>query len=968
MASTLHTKLSHLQIPLEDVLNATNNFHQDNVIGHGGLGTAYKGQLLRSGNLIKISALRLDRKQGDGDVEFWTEISMLSDLNHPNLVSVVGFCDEKHEKVIITTYAAKGSLEEHLDNPNLTWPQRLKICLGVARALSYLHHDEGRAYVVIHLNINSTSILLDENLEPKLSGFKVSVKQSVNRMDRVILSEPIGAIGYVDPEIGKTKGVNHKSDIYSFGVVLFELLCGRRAYIKNEADRFLVRLAKHHFENETLQDIIHPDLRNQISPYSLRIYSKTAYSCLEKDRADRPNILIIVDKLEKALKQALKFKPDFGKNIQHLKIELCHIKLATNNFSDKHKISSHSYYTWYEVELDHYDNENSFSIEGKSKSELPERHNIVVIKRFFPVDDEQEESFFFTELEMLTSVKHHNIVNLLGFCVEGSDMMLVTEKFSNGNLSDYLGDIQKMSILTWKKRLKICIDVAHALNYLHFEMEDKRVIIHSNMTCNRIGFNENWEAKIEDFEWGVFLPTNQKDKGVYKKQQLKSGYVDPGYVDPEYTKTDKLKTESDVYSFGVVLFEIVCGRYAGDQIYLKESENGLVDVARRNFCTRTLEDMIDPALKEETRKTCSIPAIRRTNKDSLQTFLKIANQCVVETQDQRPTMKVVLKELEKALFFQVSEVNPIISLEDIKVATQNFHSDNFIGGGGFGGVFKGNLEDGDGVKTIVAKRLDTRLGQGEQQFWNELQILLEYKHENVIGLIGYCDEKDEKVIVYEYAPKGSLDRYLKDASLTWVKRLIICIDVATALCFLHGGVGKQAKVIHRDIKTANILLSHEWKAKLGDFGLSLISPVTQKTEYVIDYACGTRGYVDPLYEKLRFLTIESDIYSFGVVLFEILCGRSTFEIKKHKGHYPPDFIRNMFEEGKHDDVVFEQIREQIEPKSLAIFQEIAYPCLYHETETRPTTRKVLTQLKKALEIQISFKCVIIINNFSLCSP
>ncbi|XP_076940038.1 putative cysteine-rich receptor-like protein kinase 33 [Bidens hawaiensis] len=147
-------------------------------------------------------------------------------------------------------------------------------------------------------------------------------------------------------------------------------------------------------------------------------------------------------------------------------------------------------------------------------------------------------------------------------------------------------------------------------------------------------------------------------------------------------------------------------------------------------------------------------------------------------------MKDVVKELEKALFFQKNKINnPRISLEDIKVATQNFNNDNCIGGGGFGEVFKGKLQDGDGIKTIVAKRLDTRLGQGEQQFWNEVQILLEYKHENIIGLIGYCDEKDENVIVYEYAPKGSLDRYLKDVSLTWVKRLTICIDVATALYF-----------------------------------------------------------------------------------------------------------------------------------------------------------------------------------------
>ncbi|XP_035836282.1 uncharacterized protein LOC118484350 isoform X4 [Helianthus annuus] len=977
--TTTIPKFAHLQIPLEDVLNATNNFHDDNIIGRGGFGPAYKGQLQRSGKLIKIAARRLDRTHGEGHVEFWTEISALSDLKHTNLVSIVGFCNEKDEKIIITTYAANGSLREHLNNPNLTWTQRLRISVGVARALSYLHYDEGRGYGFIHRNVNSSTILLDEKWEAKLSGFEISIKQAVNRMDQITLSEPIGTIGYVDPEIEKSKGVTCKSDIYAFGVVLFEILCGRRAYIKNDANRLLATLVMHHYEKETLPDIIHPDLKNQMSRHqisirSLRIYSETAFSCLKEERSHRPHIFNIVNELEKALEKALKFQPrpeNFGNNLEHLKIELHDIKLATHNFSDTNKTNSSKCYTWYTVELRHFAKENPSFIEGISKSKLFKRHDTFVIKRFLPEDDEFEEELFFTELEVLANVKHHNIVSLIGFCVEGFERILVTEKLSIGFLGNCLGDVREMRNLTWEKRLKICIDGAHALNYLHYEMDDKKVMIHSHIDSFKFGLDENGRAKIEDFEFAVFLPPNQEDETLCKRTYFRSKY----HVDPEYAKIGKLKRESDVYSFGVVLFEILCGREAGDQIYLKESEKGLVHVARRNFYNGTIEDVIDPTLKEETGKKICNPI----NKDSLYTFLKVADQCVAETQDQRPTMKVVLKELQKALVFQVIQEEqvhepnmdqvvdelqittfqtpknnndiPRMSLEDIKQATQNFHNDNCIGRGGFGKVHKGNFQDGDGFKTIVAKRLDSRFGQGEQQFLSELQILLDFKHESVIGLVGFCDENDEKIIIYEYASKGSLDRYLNDVSLTWEKRLDICIDVARALDFLHGGVGKQAKVIHRDIKTANILLKDEWKAKLADFGLSLVSPLVKETDYVIDHVCGTTGYLDPLYRKLGFLTIESDIYSFGVVLFEILCGRSTFEIKKHEGHYLPDFIEKSFKEGKHGEVVFKQIREQIVPKSLITFQEIAYQCLHLDREKRPTTKKVLMQLKKALVFQ-----------------
>ncbi|KAK1427062.1 hypothetical protein QVD17_15745 [Tagetes erecta] len=312
-------------------------------------------------------------------------------------------------------------------------------------------------------------------------------------------------------------------------------------------------------------------------------------------------------------------------------------------------------------------------------------------------------------------------------------------------------------------------------------------------------------------------------------------------------------------------------------------------------------------------------------------------------------MNVVVKKLKEALFIQENKDNYTFPLEDIKQATQNFHDNNCLGGRGFKKVYKGNLHDGEGVTTIVANRYE----QGEKQFLRELQVVWEYKHKNVIGLVGYCNEQDEKIIVYEYASRESLDRYLNDASLTWMQRLNICIDIASALDFIHEGVKKQARVIHRDIKAANILLSDDWKAKLAGFGLSLISPINQESNYVIDRVCGTSGYLDPLYTKFGFLTIESDIYSFGVVLFEILCGRSTFATHKHEGHYLPDFIKNKFEEGKHEEVVFDQIREQIVPESLTAFQEIAYQCLHHEREKRPTAEEVLIQLQMALAFQIS---------------
>ncbi|XP_076940058.1 uncharacterized protein LOC143609084 [Bidens hawaiensis] len=518
------------------------------------------------------------------------------------------------------------------------------------------------------------------------------------------------------------------------------------------------------------------------------------------------------------------------------------------------------------VELGHFDNKNTFSIEGKSISELSKRHNTVVIKRFIPVDDEQEEGMFFTELEMLTSVKHHNIVNLLGFCVEGFDMMLVTEKFSNENLSDYLGNVKEMRTLTWVKRLKICIDAARALNYLHFEMEDNKVMIHGNINANRIGFNQNWEAKIEDFQWAVFLPLDQKDEAEYRKTYFDQRY----HVDPEYENTGELKRETNMYSFGVVLFEIVCGRRAGDQIYLNESKKGLVDVARQNFSTGTQEDMIDPAIKEAIGKMSSIPN-RRTNKDSLQTFLKVANQCVVETQDQRPTIKVVLKELEKTLFFQVEGVQHLdkdqvvkeletpthqileeqvqqpeydqvaeevekasheihqqqqqliikklehlkIPLADVQLATDGFSKAYEIPDGGGCTMYRAKLDDHfgkenhssvvEGTDHVLIKRYPPPGHEywGEKEFFTEVEVLSAVKHPNIVTLLGFCFEASEMILVLENASNGFLGDYLEDVNSSM---RIFTWEKRLKICI---DVAHALKYIHYEMEDQTMIINRD---------------------------------------------------------------------------------------------------------------------------------------------------------------
>ncbi|GJY11069.1 kinase-like domain, phloem protein 2-like protein [Tanacetum coccineum] len=394
---------------------------------------------------------------------------------------------------------------------------------------------------------------------------------------------------------------------------------------------------------------------------------------------------------------------------------------------------------------------------------------------------------------------------------------------------------------------------------------------------------------------------------------------------------NEARKKSDIYSFGVVLLEILTGRLAYDSVYTKVNEKGIAPIARDRYKTKTIMEIVDHKIKEETDEHV-FSLCKGPNKESLDMFLEIALRCAAETQAQRPTIEVVINQLKKALDSQENHKDNLkLSLEDIKLATKGFSQDNIIGHGDSWNVYKGATHSFHGDNIIAAKRLDKNSGQGDVEvltevatakFMAELDILMEYKHLNVVGLVGYCDEEDEKSIVCEYASRGSLDKYLSDDSLTWVMRLKICIDIAVGLEFLHGTGSSQEMVIHRDISSSNILLFDDWKAKMTGFGLSVVCPTNQNVDYVIDNVTGTIGYCDPLHSKTGFLTQESDIFSLGAVLFDILCGKLSSEKLDDEYLYLPFLAKHHYHVGKLD-----------------------------KRERRPTAHEVVIQLKKALEFQ-----------------
>ncbi|XP_021610238.1 proline-rich receptor-like protein kinase PERK15 isoform X4 [Manihot esculenta] len=513
--------------------------------------------------------------------------------------------------------------------------------------------------------------------------------------------------------------------------------------------------------------------------------------------------------------------------------------------------------------------------------------------------------------------------------------------------------VEKTKVLEWPARMNIAIQSAKGLLYLH---ECKPKIIHRDIKADNILLDNDFQPKVADFSLAYFLPNTGNVNHI--TSVLRGTNV---YADPEYGDIQRVSEKSDIYSFGVVLLELITGRRPTN-----EQGDTIINWARyrigRALENNEYKDLVDSKLQQEYDKeemlrmvTCAAASVYKPSRsrptmkqiirvlEGTMSYMKIMKRKDIETLQGRATT-----DLESILGVERLQITPqkIFTYKELAKATGGFSNVNLLGEGGFGQVFKGTLAYGE---FAAIKKLKLSSDQGESEFLTEITTLNRAHHKHLVKLIGYCSDKANRLLVYEFVPNESLRYILHDQDrviIDWPTRMKIAIGSAKGLAYLHEIC--NPKIIHRNIKPGDILLDQNFEPKISDFGLA--KDLSNSYTHVTTRIAGTWGYLCPEYATTNQLSDKSDVYSFGVVLLELLTGKQAILRERdvftaHIINWVAPRLKQALDTHNYNDIVDTKLQNNYKIIEVIRMIHCAAACVYKPVNYRPKMSQIVEVLQ-----------------------
>uniref|UniRef100_A0A0D3GS25 Serine/threonine-protein kinase n=1 Tax=Oryza barthii TaxID=65489 RepID=A0A0D3GS25_9ORYZ len=860
---------------------ATDNFHESNKIGEGGFGAVYKGILHGQ----EVAVKRMAKGSNQGLEELKNELVLVAKLHHRNLVRLVGFCLDEGERLLIYEYMSNKSLDTFLfeQKRKLDWAVRFKIIEGIARGLQYLHQDSQKK--IVHRDMKASNILLDADMNPKIGDFGLA-RLFGQDQTREVTSRIAGTFGYMPPEYVLRGQYSTKSDVFSFGILVIEIVTGRRRnsgpYLSEQNDEDILSIVWRHWEEGAIAEMIDHSLGRNYSETEVLKCVNIGLLCVQQNPVDRPtmaDVMILLNSDTTCTMPALAPRPAY-------------LIDGTSGYS-----------------------QTSPTIEQACSDGAMRRRSsvlhavlllLVVAAVALPLAAAQPWPVCGTSGGNYTagSTYESNLLRLastLRANASASPTLFASGVRGAGPDAVYglllcRGDINPYDCADCGTR--VGDDVGQACNRTR-----DAILVYNQCYAQFSDTGDFLAATNNSGAYSLLLISgtniSSTDVAGYDRAVTELLNATVRYAVENSSRLfatgQRVGTDpgfSNIYSMAQCspdLSPAQCrscldglvgqwwtgflfprngegARVAGPRCYLRSELGSGFYTGAPMVLLRA--DGLSPA---SAPVPDVVPATTFVKKNSASKILVIVLPIVAVAivaaisvcmwtvrKKSRATKAEQLSELDASEDLE-SVKSTLLTLGSLRVATDNFDESKKLGEGGFGAVYK----DGKRFKP-----------GGLEELKNELVLVAKLHHRNLVRLVGFCLEDGERLLVYEYMPNKSLDTFLFDAEqrrqLDWAIQFRIIEGVARGLQYLHQD--SQKKIVHRDMKTSNVLLDADLNPKIGDFGLARLFGQDQ-TRDVTNRIVGTFGYMAPEYVIRGQYSTKSDVFSFGILVLEIVTGQ-----------------------------------------------------------------------------------------------